>query len=270
MTATLFCHRHGQTASVLGCEHVNAAVSAGSEPPPFRRLRLTDQGRTVACCVCFACVNRFGIASDFSSPPDAELDDPKFPKIHPICVMCLEATQSPRGVDLAAISGLPSTSRVANTSSGAAVTVPTPEGITDRDAYAADRRPRAPLRPTQVSAAVLLLCIPLAIDALSWRWTHLAPGGPFLFNGLLMLAVNAWLTYNIWMGRYWARGVFAVLFGLWLVLWILAPGSPGAKMHAFSLMNWSCIVPILLNPIALYLLFTDPGNGWFDTESPVP
>jgi hypothetical protein len=219
--------------------------------------------------VCFVCVNRFGLASEFSTPPNAELDDSKFPKIHPVCVKCLEATQSPRGVDLAAIRG-PSASPVANPTAGAAVTVSSPEQVPDPDAYPAVGRTRTPVRPNQVSTAVLLLCISLGIDVLSWPWIRLARGGPYLFGGIVMFAVNGWLTYNIWMGRYWARGTYAVLFVLGFVFWILALGSLGAKVNALSFMDWNCILQSLLASIALYLLFTDPGRGWFETESPVP
>ena len=78
-------------------------------------------------------------------------------------------------------------------------------------------------------------------------------------GGIFVDAVTAWLTYNIWMGRYWARGTYAVIFGFGFLAYVLSAGE--AKIN---------ILQSLLELVALYLLFTDPGRGWFETESPVP
>src|SRR5579862_9385250 len=98
MAPTVLCPRHGHTASVLACDHVSAAVNCGSEPPAFLRPRVSfDSTDTVAYCACFVCVDRFGLASYFSVPPDAKVDTSKFPMFNPICVKCLAATQSTHG-----------------------------------------------------------------------------------------------------------------------------------------------------------------------------
>ncbi len=227
MAPTVLCPRHGQTASVLACDHVSAAVNCGSEPPAFRRLRVTlDNFGTVAYCACFVCVDRFDLASDFSAPPDAKVEASEFPKINPICVKCLKATQSSRS---------------------------------DPDTIPAASRTHTPVRPTQVSTAVLLLCVSLGIDAVTsaLSWIHRAPSGHTFFVGILWFAVKAWLTSNIWMGRHWARGTYAVLFGLGIVLHVLIPGS---KID---------ILRSLIDLVVLYLLFADPGRGWFEAKSPV-
>ena len=228
MAPTVLCPRHGQTASVLACDHVSAAVNCGSEPPAFRRLRVTlDNSGPVAYCACFVCVDRFDLASDLSVPPDAKVGASEFPKINPICVKCLEATQSPRS---------------------------------DPDTIAAASRIHIPVRPTQVSAAVLLLCISLGIDAVTsaLSWEHRAPSGHSVFVGILWFAVNAWLTFNIWMGHRWARDTYAGLFGLGIVLYVLVPGA-------------TIDIPrSLVDLVALSLLFAGPGRGWFKAQSLAP
>jgi hypothetical protein len=227
MAPTVLCPRHGQTASVLACEHVSAAVNGGSEPPAFRLLRVTmDDSETVAYCACFDCVNRFDLASDFSAPPDAAADASEFPKINPICVKCLKTTQSSRS---------------------------------DADTIPAASRVHTPVRPTQVSVAVLLLCVSLGIDAVTsaLSWTHRAPSVHTLSSGIFWFAVNAWLAFNIWMGLDRARSIYAALFGLGIVLYFLIPGT---KID---------IPRSLIDLVALCLLYVGPGRGWFAAKSPI-
>jgi hypothetical protein len=223
MAPTVLCPRHVHAASVLACDHVSAAVNCGSEPPAFLRLRVTlDSPETVTFRACFDCVDQFDLASYVSAPPDAKVDVSKFPKINPICVKCLEATQSPHS---------------------------------DPDAIPPTSRTRTRVRPTQVSTAVLLLCVSLGIDVV----TSPPLLEQFLFGGsLLLYAMWAWMTYNIWMGRYWARGLYAVLVGPSIVLYVL---SPGIEIN---------ILQSLIDLAALYLLFTAPGRGWFQAESSFP
>jgi|ERR1700733_749521 len=228
MAPTVLCPRHGHTASVLACDHVSAAVNCGSEPPAFLRLRVPlDNSETVAYCACFVCVDRFDLTSYFSVPPDAKVDTSKFPKINPICVKCLEATGSPR---------------------------------TDPDTIPAASRTHTPVRPAQVSTAVLLLCVSLGIDTVisALSWIHRAPNRHTFFGGVFWFALTAWLTPNIWMGRYWARGLYAVFFGLPIVLYVLIPGSEIDILRS------------LIDLVVLYLLFTSPGRGWFEAESSFP
>lgn len=183
-----------------------------------------DDSETVAYCACFGCVDRFDLASDFRASPDAEADGSEFPKINPICFKCLKGTQPSRS---------------------------------DADTIPAASRIQTPVRPTQVSVAVLLLCVSLGIDAVTsaLSWIHRVPSGDTFFVGVFWFAVNAWLTSNIWMGRYWARGLYAGLFGLGIVSYVLIPGS---KID---------ILQSSIDLVALYLIFTSPGSGWFETES---
>lgn len=227
MAPTVLCPRHGQTASVLACEHVSAAVYRGSEPPAYRRLRVTlDDSETVAYCACFDCINRFDLASDFSIPPNANVDGSEFPKFNLICVECLKGTQSCRSD---------------------ADTIPAASGI------------HTPVRPTQVSVAVLLLCVSLGIDAVTsaLSLTHRAPSVNALASAVFWFAVNVWLTFNIWMGLDRARSIYAALFGLGIVLYFLIPGT---KID---------IPRSLIDLVALSLLYVGPGRGWFKADSVV-
>jgi hypothetical protein len=188
-----------------------------------------DNSGTVTYCACFVCLDRFDLASDFSVPPDAKVDASKFPKINPICVECLNATQSLRS---------------------------------DPDTIPAASLTHTPVRPTQVSTAVLLLCVSLGIDVVTsaLSWIHQASREQlFLIGGILIYAMRAWLTYNIWVGRYWARGLYAVFFGLSTVFWVLCFAG-GGMFNIHSLMDL----------VVLYLLFTDPGRGWFEAEWSFP
>jgi hypothetical protein len=239
MSPPVLCPRHGHTDAVLACDHVSLAVSSDSDPPPYRRLRVSvDQGEAMSCCACFACMNRFGLTSGSSVSLDANPDESKFPKIHPLCVKCLELAHSPRAADLAAIRD-PTASPVQRATAAAAMVVSIPQG-----------------RPSQVSAAVLLLFFSLGIGAVSS--IHAAP--PYLLGGLFVVVFRAWLAYNIWIGRYWARGTYAVIFGLGVLAYVLSAGE-AAKIS---------ILQRLLELVALYLLFTNPGRSWFVAESPVP
>jgi hypothetical protein len=225
MAPTVLCPRHGQTASVLACDHVSAAVNRGSEPPAFRRLRVTlDDSETVAYCACFDCINRFDLASDFSLPPDANVGASEFPKFNPICVECLKGTQSSRS---------------------------------DADTIPAASRIHTPVRPAQVYVAVLLLCVSLGIDAVTsaLSLTHRGPSVNALASGIFWFAVNAWLTFNIWMGLDRARSIYAALFGLGIVLYFLIPGT---KID---------IPRSLIDLVALCLLYVGPGRGWFKADS---
>jgi hypothetical protein len=238
MIPTIPCPRHGDTASILACEHVRAAVSSGAEPPAYRRLRVTvDNANTVAYCACFVCANQFDLASAFSASPDAKVDESELPKTDPVCVKCLEGMQSSPGTDLAA-KHRHSPSQAYNATPGAARTL------------------HSPVTPIQVTAAVLLLCVSLGVP-LALSWIHWSPGRPLLLGGLFWDAFDAWLIYNIWMGRSWARDTYALIFGLGLLLCLFA----GAKID---------IPHGLLGLAALYLLFTGPGGDWFEAGSALP
>jgi hypothetical protein len=225
MPPTVLCPRHGPTVSVFACDHVSAALSSGSEPPASQRLRATlDNSGPVAYCACFDCLDRFHLTPDFTIPPDAKMDGSEFPGLNPICFECLKAAQSP-----------PSD----------------PETIPDAG--------HKPARPTQVSMAVLLLCVSLVTDVMTmaFSWVHLGPRLSFFsLPEILDDAAMAGLVYLIWLGRSWARAVYAILFGLGLVSALV----PGGGINIL----WSSTVLV-----ALFLLFAPPSRRWFQANSPV-
>jgi hypothetical protein len=139
MPPSILCPRHGHTASVLACEHICAAVSLGTEPPVYRRPRVTvDHASTVAYCACFACASQFELASEIHAFADAEAEESKFPKSDPICTTCLEQTRPSPAADLPAMRS-----------------------------ESANSRAQSSVRPIQVTAAVLLLCVAVGMQAVT-------------------------------------------------------------------------------------------------------
>jgi hypothetical protein len=92
-----------------------------------------------------------------------------------------------------------------------------------------------------------------------WLYGGRVPGGPYLAGGIFVDAIMVLFIYNIWMGRSWARDVYAAIVGVGLVSGIVFAGP--ARID---------ILHALLKLGALYLLFRPPGRDWFKAESPVP
>ncbi len=224
MPGSILCPRHGQTASVLACEHVSAAVSSGVEPPVYRRLGVTvDHASTVAYYACFACANQFELASEIRASPGADAEECKFPKSDPICTSCLKQTLSPPAAD------------------------PAPMGSESANSFA---QPSG--MPIQVTAAVLLLCVSVGIQAVTWA-VYFVHQQTTLFGGTWVV-VNACLTYGIWMRHSHARDIYAGICVLNIML-IFLMGST---------INTLCITLAL---IPLSLLYIGPGATWFKGQS---
>lgn len=190
MPRSILCPRHGDTTSVLACEHVYAAVSSGTEPPVYRRLGVTvDDAGQVAYCACFACANQFELASENRTSPGAESEARKFPKSDPICTKCLEQTRSPPAADPAPM-----------------------------DSESANSFAQPPGTPIQVTAALVLLCVALGTQAitLGLSWMHVARLGALLSSGIFVV-LYACLTYGIWMRRAPSRDIYAGIFAYFLI-----------------------------------------------------
>jgi hypothetical protein len=123
------------------------------------------------------------------------------------------------------------------------------------------------VRPHQVSVAVMLLCLSLALGQLTSALLrpNLPHNPPAVFVAVFTVVTLAWLTYKIWAGRNWARMTFSALTIL------------GLAVYAPILMKFFQISPIagsinllagLLQLVAIYLLFTEPGRGWFKPRLP--
>lgn len=135
----------------------------------------------------------------------------------------------------------------------------------DPNTVPALRAAYTPTRPPQVSTAVVLIAVTLALGLVNsvLLGPYLRQGGHTFFVQVVTVAVVAFLAYKIWVGRNWARITFTVLFALGLafsVPFLL-------RFLQLSLIAGSInLTQTLLELVALYLLFTDPGRGWFKTR----
>jgi hypothetical protein len=226
MGSTVLCLRHGHAASVRACEHICAAVSSGTEPPVYRRLGVAfDDTSTGAYCACFACADQFELASEIRASRGAEAAECKFPESDPICTTCLKQRPSSPAAALAAMPG-EQNSKPAQSS----------------------------VRPIQVTAALLLLCINVGRQAVILT-LHLLHGASFvviLARGSFAV-IDAYLIYGIWMRDSRARNVYAGLFGLSMLLVLVLGGSFDT-------------VDVVLGLLAICLLFSRPSIIWFATE----
>jgi hypothetical protein len=224
MPRSILCPRHGDTTSVLACEHVYAAVGSGTEPPVYRRLGVTlDDAGQVAYCACFACANQYELASEVRASPGADTDKRKFPSSAPICTKCLEQTRAPPpAAELAALRSEPASTHAQSSA-----------------------------RPIQVTAAVLVLCLSVVIQAVTWALSFIhGTGLGNAFVSGIFLFVDAYLTYGIWMRSARARNIFAGLFVVSLIFDFILGGTPTTLFFVLDL-------------IALLLLFSGPGALWF-------
>jgi hypothetical protein len=235
MPPSILCPRHGHTASILACEHIRAAVSLGADLPAYRHMGVTvDRAGTVAYCACFACARQFERASERRALAHAEAEE--FPKSDPICATCLEETRS---------------SCLAKTRLSAAA------DLAAVRSESASSRPKSPVRPIQVTAAVLLLCVGIGTwavpFALSWRH-HFLYGAP----SAIWVIIDAFLMYGIWMGQSRARDLYALIFALGMLPCLFI--SPG-----------TINVPhVMLQLVALSLLYLTPSAMWFEAKLLIP
>jgi len=119
-------------------------------------------------------------------------------------------------------------------------------------------------RPVQVRWAVALLSVSLALSVPSTYLQYLR--GPRVLADQVALAVTlmllvllAWVYVRIYRGRNWARIVWLVLFVLGVASYFFPEVGvrPGAAERGLKL------VSLLLELVALYLLFSKPGTLWF-------
>ena len=120
-------------------------------------------------------------------------------------------------------------------------------------------------KPAQVVMAVRLLWASVAIgivnSALSMKFIASAVSIPFMIGSLsATLLINAWLISKLSIGRNWARItllVFAVIgFPIALV------GLP-LTIKMFPLVSLVSVVQMVMQAIALWLVFRKPGREWF-------
>jgi len=119
-----------------------------------------------------------------------------------------------------------------------------------------------------VSTAVLLLGLSLGLGIVTSALLqpHVPSRGQTLFVQVATFALLAWLMYEIWVGRNWARITYAVL---WILGFAVYVPILIRFFHFSSIAGAINLLQGLLQAVALYLVFTEPGRGWFRAKSPV-
>lgn len=123
-------------------------------------------------------------------------------------------------------------------------------------------------KPSQINTAVNLLWASLAIGFVKsiMDMQHLgSQASPAFINFILIsvIAVMALLIVFISKGKNWARITFLVLFilgSLPSIPLVLGEFTRSPVLGAFSL------VQIVLQVVALYMVFTKPGGLWFKKQ----
>ena len=126
-------------------------------------------------------------------------------------------------------------------------------------------------KPQSVGTAVNLLWASLAVGLVKMLmdFSNLSTVAPAAFTNFILVftfALIGFLIFKISAGRNWARITFLVLFiiGVLPTLPIVfGEFSRSAVVGALS------VAQIGLQVYALFLLFTQPGSGWFRKAVPV-
>lgn len=133
-------------------------------------------------------------------------------------------------------------------------------GVVEKDRHETVREIERTRRPIQVSISLVLLRLfHLAFVFGLLTAFSILPSTPsdslgvFAITGWLTVAVLTWLTLKVSSGRSWARLVYSILFGLYLVPWCMT-GQVVAYLVAVS------------QAVAIWLLWTRPANAWFLRE----
>jgi hypothetical protein len=120
-------------------------------------------------------------------------------------------------------------------------------------------------RPKQVDRAVMLLWLSLALAVPliylegardPQTWLHPAA----LIFMAVIFAIAAALNVLIYKGHNWARIVVLIFYVIGLISLLASSDEPvpaGAAEHALN------VLTLVIDSIALYLLFTPPGSQWF-------
>jgi uncharacterized membrane protein (DUF2068 family) len=125
-------------------------------------------------------------------------------------------------------------------------------------------------RPRQVTLAVRLFWAELAVGVVQYATTLKSTGtedaGPaivaftLVFIGALFIA-EAIVIYKLWMRRNWARYV-ALVSTVLSLLGVVQSMNRGRLTIAAGEMGFS-VLELMLDAVALVLLFTSPGKEWF-------
>ncbi len=120
-------------------------------------------------------------------------------------------------------------------------------------------------RPRQVIYAVLLLWISIVISIPQLYGEYQrAPDTSelvlFLIFVVIVLAISITLNIYVWRGRNWARIVLLVLAVGSLIVFLVSVTETLKNPVIEIVLN---VVALVIEAIAVYLLFTRPGSLWF-------
>jgi hypothetical protein len=129
-------------------------------------------------------------------------------------------------------------------------------------------------RPAQVALALKLAIIGLALGALaaSLSWRQL---GSFVITPRLVatqaltLVLVAWVYYNIYVGRNWAR-ILLLAVAITGPFIYLNDAMRTMLLEAPAIAKVSHVVNACISIAVLYLLFTRPGSTWFKRQRRAP
>jgi hypothetical protein len=125
-------------------------------------------------------------------------------------------------------------------------------------------------KPQSIVTAVNLLWASLAVGLVKilMDFSNLSKVAPAAFTNFILIftfALIGFLIFKISAGKNWARITFLVMFVIGMLQTlplVLGEFSRSAVVGALS------VAQIGLQGYALFLLFTQPGNGWFRKVAP--
>ena len=115
------------------------------------------------------------------------------------------------------------------------------------------------MRPSQVTLAVRLIVATFALGLIRMPMDF-APNLFLLLVAAPTLLITSFLTYMVWIGRNWARLVFAALLILGLPFSIFPIWE---ALHSRPLSGYLGLVQIVLQLASLLLIFQPASRPWF-------
>jgi hypothetical protein len=124
---------------------------------------------------------------------------------------------------------------------------------------------RAGPRPARVTLAVRLFWTEFALSVIDSGWSFFSAADNFLRASVLVgsalsLPLEAWVIYKISRRRNWARFVALGAVIVSTLLWFSLLRQSISRDSGSLILG---ALELVIDAIALYLLFTNPGRQWF-------